>query len=82
MAEKIIPITTGEAASEIENLSQNKSDNALAVTYVIDPLEEKTVLRKLDRVILPLMALVYFFQCKREKSPDTSCAEADLNSRS
>lgn len=31
---------------------------------VIDPAEEKRVLAKLDRVILPLMALVYFFQCK------------------
>ncbi|KAK0640053.1 putative transporter [Lasiodiplodia hormozganensis] len=30
--------------------------------YLIDPEDEKRVLRKLDRVILPLMALVYFFQ--------------------
>jgi hypothetical protein len=32
------------------------------VVYDIDPIEEKQVLRKLDRVILPLMALVYFMQ--------------------
>lgn len=32
-------------------------------SIVIDPAEEKNVLKKLDRVILPLMALVYFFQC-------------------
>ncbi|CAP79893.1 putative transporter [Penicillium chrysogenum] len=31
-------------------------------SIVIDPAEEKNVLKKLDRVILPLMALVYFFQ--------------------
>lgn len=31
--------------------------------YLIDPEDEKRVLSKLDRVILPLMALVYFFQC-------------------
>ena len=29
----------------------------------IDPEEERKVVRKLDRVILPLMAFVYFFQC-------------------
>jgi hypothetical protein len=32
--------------------------------YSFTSEEEKQVLRKLDRVILPLMALVYFFQCK------------------
>ncbi|GME41877.1 unnamed protein product [Neofusicoccum parvum] len=37
-------------------------DNGLSVTYVIDPEEERKVLKKLDRVVLPLMALVYFFQ--------------------
>jgi len=30
--------------------------------YQIDAIEEKQVVRKLDRVILPLMALVYFMQ--------------------
>lgn len=29
----------------------------------IDPDEERKLVRKLDMVILPLMALVYFFQC-------------------
>ncbi|KAL4874441.1 major facilitator superfamily domain-containing protein [Aspergillus karnatakaensis] len=29
---------------------------------VIDPEEERKVIRKLDRVIMPLMAVVYFFQ--------------------
>lgn len=33
------------------------------VPYVIDPVAEKKVIKKLDRVILPLMASVYFFQC-------------------
>lgn len=28
-----------------------------------DPKEESRVVRKLDRVIMPLMAFVYFFQC-------------------
>ena len=65
MAEKIVPVTPASAL-EVENASPVKSEeNELAVTYVIDPVEEKKVLRKLDRVILPLMALVYFFQCKR-----------------
>ena len=34
-----------------------------APPYAIDPIDEKRVVRKLDRVILPLMAFVYFFQC-------------------
>lgn len=32
-------------------------------SYVIDPVEEKRVVTKLDCAIMPLMALVYFFQC-------------------
>lgn len=32
--------------------------------YTIEPEEEKQVVRKLDCVIMPLMAVVYFFQCK------------------
>lgn len=28
------------------------------------PEEEKRVLRKIDRVVIPLMCLVEFFQCK------------------
>jgi hypothetical protein len=48
---------------KVEIISQ-KGDSELVVAYEIDPAEEKVVLRKLDRVILPLMALVYFFQCK------------------
>ncbi|KAF2019843.1 MFS general substrate transporter [Aaosphaeria arxii CBS 175.79] len=43
-------------------ISTTKEGQELAVAYQIDPVEEKAVLRKLDRVILPLMALVYFFQ--------------------
>lgn len=33
-----------------------------AVHYAVDPDEERRVVKKLDRVIMPLMALVYFFQ--------------------
>jgi hypothetical protein len=29
----------------------------------IDPVEEAKLVRKLDRVIMPLMAFVFFFQC-------------------
>jgi MFS transporter, ACS family, DAL5 transporter family protein len=32
--------------------------------YTIDPEEERKVVRKLDCVIMPLMAVVYFFQCE------------------
>lgn len=37
-------------------------DDSLAVQYQIDPEEERAVVKKLDRVIMPLMALVYFWQ--------------------
>lgn len=32
--------------------------------YNVDPEIERKVVRKLDCVILPLMVLVYFFQCQ------------------
>jgi hypothetical protein len=47
----------------VEGASE-KLEGGLIVTYHIDPKDERAVLRKLDRVILPLMALVYFFQCR------------------
>jgi hypothetical protein len=47
----------------VEEASE-KLEGGLIVTYHIDPKDERAVLRKLDRVILPLMALVYFFQCR------------------
>ncbi|KAH7138450.1 major facilitator superfamily domain-containing protein [Dendryphion nanum] len=43
-------------------MSTEKGKTDLVVAYHIEPAEEKAVVRKLDRVILPLMALVYFFQ--------------------
>jgi ACS family allantoate permease-like MFS transporter len=59
--------------NEVEIASQ-KGDNDLVVAYQIDRADEKAVVRKLDRVILPLMALIYFFQCEslgRCALPDT-----------
>ncbi len=35
----------------------------------IDAEAERKVVRKLDRVILPLMAIVYFFQCTYRSPP-------------
>lgn len=43
-------------AEEVENRPQ---------IFSIDPDEERKVVRKLDAVIMPLMAVVYFFQCKK-----------------
>lgn len=37
-------------------------------TYHIDPEDEEKVVRKLDCVIMPLMALVYFFQCRFDRA--------------
>lgn len=55
------------AAEEIE-----RENNARF--YSIDPAEEKKVVRKLDMVIMPLMVLVYFFQCKSPSFFDSLCA--------
>ncbi|KEF55277.1 uncharacterized protein A1O9_08931 [Exophiala aquamarina CBS 119918] len=48
-------------------LTETQLENATG--YVVDREEEKKVVRKLDRVILPLMAFVYFFQCKSDLNP-------------
>ncbi|KAK5688053.1 hypothetical protein LTS10_000031 [Elasticomyces elasticus] len=45
----------------VEDIVQAKHNDP-AIDYSFTPEEEKRVLRKIDRVILPLMALVYFFQ--------------------
>jgi sugar phosphate permease len=37
-------------------------EDVQAIHYAIDPDEERQVVKKLDRIIMPLMALVYFFQ--------------------
>lgn len=70
------------AAEEIEQRNN-------ARYYSIDPAEERRVVRKLDMVIMPLMVLVYFFQCKPASStflpafrtPDLRC-RTDLDKQS
>ncbi|KAJ4983094.1 pantothenate transporter [Stagonosporopsis vannaccii] len=49
-------------SNEMIETTSEKNDNALVVAYHIESEDERAVLKKLDRVILPLMALVYFFQ--------------------
>jgi hypothetical protein len=48
-----------------DHSGSKEADSSTAI--VIDPAEELAVLRKLDRVILPLMAFVYFFQCTDQR---------------
>lgn len=55
--------------STVEDIDQAKCVDP-AVDYNFSAEEEKQVLRKIDRVILPLMALVYFFQCEFHLSFD------------
>lgn len=56
-------MATKEELSTIENIDMDKGvDPAAQCDFT--PEEERQVLRKIDRVVLPLMALVYFFQCK------------------
>lgn len=45
-------------------LEPSSSPELSSVEYVIDPAEEKAVLRKIDWIIMPAMTFVYFFQCK------------------
>lgn len=40
------------------------SKEEVTVEYFIDPAEEKRVLWKIDRAVMPLMFVVFFFQCK------------------
>jgi hypothetical protein len=47
-----------------ENLSLSDGEIQQSAVVHIDPAEEKKVVRKIDRVVLPLMCTVYFFQCK------------------
>lgn len=35
-----------------------------SVEYLIDPEEEKRVIRKIDRALMPLMFAIFFFQCQ------------------
>ena len=44
--------------------AQSIVDDGSFADNVIDPKTEKQVVRKIDRVVLPLMAVIYFFQCK------------------
>ncbi|CAJ0539165.1 Ff.00g069160.m01.CDS01 [Fusarium sp. VM40] len=51
------------AADIAQHEKPDDQQNELAVVFQeIDPEEEKRLVRKLDRYIMPLMAVVYFFQ--------------------
>lgn len=48
-----------------EELEMTKKQDEEHVAFEqISPEEEAALVRKLDRVLMPLMAFVYFFQCK------------------
>lgn len=49
--------------STVEDIEQMKAGGPVT-DYDFSPEEERQVLRKIDRVVLPVMAIVYFFQCK------------------
>lgn len=50
-------------------------------SLIIDPVEEKKVLRKIDRVVMPLMFVVFFFQCRYSICPMTAvCLHYSLTS--
>lgn len=53
------PIGTAECAET----TNEKAQNGVPAELHVDPEEEKALVKKLDRVIMPIMAFVYFFQC-------------------
>jgi hypothetical protein len=57
--EKKSPLQDG---GHVDDPKTNLVNDGLMVHYTIDADEERQVVKKLDRVIMPLMALVYFFQ--------------------
>lgn len=59
MAEKVddMPART----SECEEVAAQK--DGIPSEFYIDPVEERALVRKIDRTIMPVMAIVYFFQC-------------------
>jgi hypothetical protein len=59
---------TGGLAECDEHAAKDGTLVSQPITY-IDPAEEKALVKKLDRVIMPVMAVVYFFQCKHSSSP-------------
>jgi hypothetical protein len=59
---------TGDLAECDEHAAKYGNLVSQPITY-IDPAEEKALVKKLDRVIMPVMAVVYFFQCEHSCSP-------------
>lgn len=53
-----------QLAATAEELEMTKNQDEEHVAFEqISPEEERALVRKLDRVLMPLMAFVYFFQC-------------------
>lgn len=63
MTEKDTHQAVPTAASEVENMNNLKNAAEAPDELFVDPEEEKKVIRKLDCYVMPIMALVYFFQC-------------------
>lgn len=49
--------------AEVEDMDNLKNVSGVPEELFVDPEEEKALVKKLDRVIMPIMAIVYFFQC-------------------
>ncbi len=59
--DQVTPVLTGNGEKGYRVASSANG----SVEYLIDPAEERAVLRKIDFIILPAMTFVYFFQCTR-----------------
>jgi hypothetical protein len=53
-----------EKAPSDAGVRQPQAVDEGSVEYLIDPEEEKRVIWKIDRAIMPLMFAIFFFQCQ------------------
>lgn len=57
-----------DGAAECAELADTKPQLGVPAELQVDPAEERALVKKLDRYIMPIMAFVYFFQCR---NPET-----------
>lgn len=60
-----------DGAAECAELADTKPQLGFPAELQVDPAEERALVKKLDRYIMPIMAFVYFFQCRTPENPLT-----------
>lgn len=57
-------VDTEKIATEAPVQQPSTVEDEVEVEYYIDPVEERKVLWKIDRTIMPILFITFFFQCK------------------